>query len=141
MLTLHLRSSLPRTNTLTILSVKTSSSWRLTWTDSTPIRQVEYCFVVSISLIVIILEPSVHHIPLDIHGFPDNPSYGMESDYRIPPKKKIKRKHNKPLYRPPPVLREYTPPFSSKESQEPEYRHQYPEETVSDFQVDKVHQK
>ena len=70
----------------------------------------------------------------------------MDSDFRTPPKvKNNKRKHKKPLYRPPPVLTEYSPPFSKKDSQtpeyrhqEPEYRHQLPEETISDFNIDKV---
>ena len=70
----------------------------------------------------------------------------MDSDFRTPPKvKNTKRKHKKPLYRPPPVLTEYSPPFSKKDSQEPEYRHQepeyrhqLPEETISDYNIDKV---
>lgn len=69
----------------------------------------------------------------------------MDSDFRTPPKvKNTKRKHKKPLYRPPPVLTEYSPPFSKKDSQEPEYRHQepeyrhqLPEETISDYNIDK----
>ena len=87
-----------------------------------------------------IIGPGVHHIPLDIHGFKDVPNYSMNSDFRIPPKKSNK-KHKKPLYRPPPVLTEYKPPVQPEEPLFPEYRHQFPEETNTDFNIDKVHQR
>ena len=88
------------------------------------------------------LGPGVHHIPLDVHGFPDVPNYSMEtdSDYKIFSKlnKKKNKKKKKPLYRPPPVLTEYKPVFSSRESQEPQYRHQYPDETANDYKFEEV---
>ena len=94
----------------------------------------------SLSLTSSFLEPGVHHIPLDVHGFPDVPSYNMDSDsdYKIFSKlnKKKNKKKKKPLYRPPPVLTEYKPVFSSRQAQEPQYRHQYPED--NDYNVEKV---
>ena len=61
----------------------------------------------------------------------------MNSDFRIPPKKSNK-KPKKPLYRPPPVLTENKPPVQSEEPTFPEYRHQFPEETNTDYNVEKV---
>ena len=97
----------------------------------------------NLSLTSYFLEPGVHHIPLDVHGFPDVPNYSMEndSDYKIFSKlNKKKNKKKKPLYRPPPVLTEYKPVFSSRQSQEaqPQYRHQYPDDSFTDYKVEKV---
>jgi len=50
--------------------------------------------------------PSVHHIPLDIHGFPKVPNFEPEHDAAHQPTDRPKRK----LYRPPPVLTKYDPP-------------------------------
>jgi len=89
--------------------------------------------------------PGVHHIPLDVYGYPDVPTYKTsdQSSYgpQIPLEEKsidvqsedqsLKSKlampifnSKKPLYKPPPVLTEYKPP---KSAQVPEYKHQYPE--------------
>ena len=98
----------------------------------------------NLSLTSSFLEPGVHHIPLDVHGFPDVPSYSVEtdSDYKIFSKlnKKRNKKKKKPLYRPPPVLTEYKPVFSSRQSDEaqPQYRHQYPDDSTTDYKVEKV---
>jgi len=87
-------------------------------------------------------KPGVHHIPLDVYGYPDVPTYKTadESSYgpslplqeksieELPEMKKSKSpkplfSSKKPLYKPPPVLTEYQPPRSA---QVPEYKHQYP---------------
>ena len=142
MMKIHLRSSLPTINISTIPSEKISSSWRLIWTDSTPTRQVRILIIILLSLTSSLPEPGVHHIPLDVHGFPDVPNYSMDSDsdYKIFSKinKKKNKKKKKPLYRPPPVLTEYKPVFSSRQSDEPQYRHQYPEDTTNDYKFEKV---
>ena len=65
-----------------------------------------------------------------------------DSDYKIFSKlnKKRNKKKKKPLYRPPPVLTEYKPVFSSRQSDEaqPQYRHQYPDDSSTDYKVEKV---
>ena len=100
-----------------------------------------FSLIMSLSLTSSFLEPGVHHIPLDVHGFPDVPSYNMDSDsdYKIFSKlnKKKNKKKKKPLYRPPPVLTEYKPVFSSRQSEEPQYRH-HPDDTANDYIVEKV---
>merc|ERR1712079_68358 len=80
-------------------------------------------------------KPGVHHIPLDIHGFPDIPNYNMDEDSKVFEEKNERRKvkkstKRKPLYKPPPVLTEYSPPKSSSRLS-PEYRHQYPDTSSS----------
>lgn len=79
--------------------------------------------------------PGVHHIPLDVYGYPDVPTYKTSDESSYGPispaeKKKSKSKlskpkfsSKKPLYKPPPVLTEYQPPKSAKV---PDYKHQYP---------------
>jgi len=86
--------------------------------------------------------PGVHHIPLDVYGYPDVPTYKTYDDSAFGPKVNLEKKSadkafkiekskasktksnsKKPLYKPPPVLTEYTPP---KSSSIPEYKHQYP---------------
>jgi hypothetical protein len=80
-------------------------------------------------------KPGVHHIPLDVYGYPDVPTYKTadESSYGPLKEKSIEISKSKPtkplfsskkpLYKPPPVLTEYKPPKSAKI---PEYKHQYP---------------
>lgn len=60
-------------------------------------------------------KPSVHHIPLDVHGFPNVPKYDPENDIvSAKPSDRPKRK----LYRPPPVMTKYAPPKYRKSSEE-----------------------
>ena len=74
--------------------------------------------------------PGVHHIPLDVYGYPDVPTYKTADETSIDsilPNENVSSKlfsSKKPLYKPPPVLTEYKPP---KSSHIPEYKHQYPD--------------
>jgi len=88
--------------------------------------------------------PGVHHIPLDVYGYPDVPTYKTPDEQsfesNLPLEEKSIEEHSekeiskinlsnpvfnskKPLYKPPPVLTEYEPP---KSANVPEYRHQFP---------------
>ena len=98
--------------------------------------------------------PGVHHIPLDVYGYPDVPTYKTSDESSYGPKtpleeksieessdekstksKPLKKLFNskKPLYKPPPVLTEYEPPNNAEVR---EYKHQYP--TVSTQKNEKV---
>jgi len=75
-------------------------------------------------------KPGVHHIPLDVHGFPDVPSLRSQAE---PSEGRKKRKplfsKPKPPYKPPPVITEYQPPGdydSPAESKVLDYKHQFP---------------
>jgi len=77
--------------------------------------------------------PGVHHIPLNIHGFPDIPSFNLNEE--APLRRKVKKStKNKPLYKPPPVLTKYLAPESSERLSQ-EYRHQYPDASSSNSKV------
>jgi len=93
-------------------------------------------------------KPGVHHIPLDVYGYPDVPTYKTtEESARLSPQDKtINEKKNskpvkplfsskKPLYKPPPVLTKYEPP---KAAQIPEYKHQYPTVAPAQKKSEKV---
>ena len=85
---------------------------------------------------ILFLEPGVHHIPLDIHGFPDIPNFNMKEN--APLRRKVKKStKRKPLYKPPPVLTKYQPPEPSDRLSQ-EYRHQYPDATSSNSKVTKT---
>ena len=92
-------------------------------------------------LYFLILEPGVHHIPLDVYGFPDIPNYPMDekdsffnsNNGRRKVKKSTKRK---PLYKPPPVLTEYNPPSSSSRLSQ-EYRHSVSDSSSSNSNINK----
>ena len=110
-------------------------------TDLPPTKQVRYYLFMAYTsrLHFNFIEPGVHHIPLDIHGFPDIPNYNMDEDSKVFEEKNERRKvkkstKRKPLYKPPPVLTEYSPPKSSSRLS-PEYRHQYPD-TSSSSEID-----
>ena len=84
-------------------------------------------------------EPGIHHIPLDIHGFPDVPTFDLDEKTNFFESGNRRKTNKKPLYKPPPVLTKYSPPDSmSRNSQE--YRHQYPEESDTNFKISKVKQ-
>lgn len=81
----------------------------------------------------LISEPGVHHIPLNIHGFPDIPNFNMNEE--APLRRKVKKStKNKPLYKPPPVLTKYVAPESSERLSQ-EYRHQYPDASSTNSKV------
>jgi len=76
-------------------------------------------------------KPSVHHIPLDVHGFPDVPSLRSQPEPSEGDRKKRKPLFSKPKppYKPPPVITEYQPPGdydSPAESKVLDYKHQFP---------------
>ena len=83
-------------------------------------------------MILHFIEPGIHHIPLDIHGFPDVPSFNSQEDESFfksfTQTRKVKKStKKKPLYKPPPVLTKYAPPKSSSKMSQ-EYRNEYLEE-------------
>merc|ERR1719391_2013145 len=76
-------------------------------------------------------KPGVHHIPLDVHGFPDVPSLRSQPEPAEGGRKKRKPLFSKPKppYKPPPVITEYQPPGdydSPAESKVLDYKHQFP---------------
>jgi len=84
-------------------------------------------------------KPGVHHIPLDVYGFPDIPNYSMDEKSSFFDSKNERRKvkkstKRKPLYKPPPVLTEYNPPSSSSRLSQ-EYRHTFSDSSSSNSNI------
>merc|ERR1719282_1751965 len=84
-------------------------------------------------------KPGVHHIPLDVYGFPDIPNYSMDEKSSFFESKNERRKvkksaKRKPLYKPPPVLTEYNPPSSSSRLSQ-EYRHTFSDSSSSNSNI------